>query len=623
MATVIKPTAISNFKSRATANYKWMIVLGGNYSVSAFEDNTRIFRNGSLDTTLNRQEVSTRTYSTGDVISTDVGKGFSFVGQLGGKTGICYGWEGTLFAHRVDRFTPTFFYTATRGPATVTITRETVGTVVVNADVVQKDELKTYQSSDTDDQYIITSDKPIAVYVDDQESTTGGADSLPLYPASTEFFGTFSNGGHIINCASSTNNILVRSSTGDKTTVTLNQLGGISGEPSGFSAGGSFFGEACKVISEKPIFCESQADGDGGEMTPFVSREAFGTEFVIPEDENEWVKLVSDVPATYEVFDSANVYLGGGSLAGSFFDSARTIGATYPGEKVGGIFQVRIGSATEGASNLTRQKNLIRTSAPVYGVFESEDDDETVLFARVKNNSSIHINPKIITEGLILNLDAGNTKSYPGSGTTWTDLSKENNHATLSNFTVGSLNGGTLTADGANSVATINAAASLQPASITIEVMCKPIYNNQNFANVISYPPNDDAHQSPYMIYAIYLKHYGGDITSRPIHTRIGGTAHDSPNGFYDFGVWNHMVLTFHNQSIKYYRDGVLKGTDTNSAATINYSGYENQNVFIGQNPSGSEDFEGEYSNIKLYNRALTDAEVAQNFNAIRGRFGL
>ena len=88
--------------------------------------------------------------------------------------------------------------------------------------------------------------------------------------------------------------------------------------------------------------------------------------------------------------------------------------------------------------------------------------------------------PKIATDGLILHLDAGNNKSYPGSGTTWTDLSKENNHATLSNFTVGSLNGGTLTADGANSVAIINAAASLQPASITMEVMCKPIYNNLN-----------------------------------------------------------------------------------------------------------------------------------------------
>ena len=231
--------------------------------------------------------------------------------------------------------------------------------------------------------------------------------------------------------------------------------------------------------------------------------------------------------------------------------------------------------------------------------------------------------PKIATDGLILNLDAGNTKSYPGSGTTWTDLSKENNHATLSNFTVGSLNGGTLTADGANSFGVINAAASLQPASITIEVMCKPIYNGQNYANVISYPPNDDNHQSPWMIYAIYLQHVSGNITSRPLHSRFGGTMVVSSAGAFDFNSWNHLVVTFHNQAVKFYRDGNVHSTHSISPSTINYSGYENQNVFIGQNPSGSEDFEGEYSNVKLYNRALTDAEVSQNFNAIRGRFGL
>ena len=182
--------------------------------------------------------------------------------------------------------------------------------------------------------------------------------------------------------------------------------------------------------------------------------------------------------------------------------------------------------------------------------------------------------PKIATDGLILNLDAGNTKSYPGSGTTWTDLSKENNHATLSNFTVGSLNGGTLTADGANSVATINAAASLQPASITIEVMCKPIYNNQNYANVISYPPNDDNHQSPWMIYAIYLQHVHGNITQRPIHTRIGGTMQLSDNGAFDFNVWNHLVVTFHNQAVKFYRDGNVYSTHSISPSTINSVSY-------------------------------------------------
>ena len=231
--------------------------------------------------------------------------------------------------------------------------------------------------------------------------------------------------------------------------------------------------------------------------------------------------------------------------------------------------------------------------------------------------------PKIVTDGLILNLDAANTKSYPGSGSTWTDLSKENNHATLSNFSVGNLNGGTLTADGANSFAEINAAASLQPASITIEAMVKPIYNGQNYANVISYPPNDDAHQSPWMIYAIYLQHVNGNITGRPIVTRIGGTSQTSAGGIFDWDTWVHLVVSFHNQTVKFYRDGSLHSSHTISPSVINYSGYENQNVFIGQNPSGSEDFEGEYSNIRLYNRALTDKEVLQNFNALKGRFGL
>ena len=236
--------------------------------------------------------------------------------------------------------------------------------------------------------------------------------------------------------------------------------------------------------------------------------------------------------------------------------------------------------------------------------------------------------PDIVNDGLILYLDAGNTKSYPGSGTTWTDLSNEKNHATLSNFTVGSLNGGTLTADGANSFAIVNAAASLQPIAITIEVMCKPLYNAQNYTNVISYPPNDDNHESPYMIYAIYLQHIGsaystGSATSGPLHSRIRGEMVTSIGGLYDFGVWNHLVISFDNQLVKYYRDGVLKDTDTVSSSSISYSGYENQNVFIGVNPSGAEDFEGEYSNIRLYNRALTDKEILQNFNALKGRFGL
>lgn len=623
MATVIKPTAVSNFKSRATANSKWMIVLGANYSIAAFEDNTRIFRNGVLDTSLNRQEVSTRFYSTGDVISTDVGKGFSFTGTAGGKTGICYAWEGTLFAHRVDRFTPTIYYTATRGPATVTITRKSpaagTDTVVVNADVVQKDELKTYLASDTDDQYIITSDKPIAVYIDDIETTTQGSDSLPLYPASTEFFGTFSGGGHIINCASGTTTVLIRATDGTKREITLSNIGGTNQDNNTgpVSAGGHFIGASCKVISDQPIFCESQADFDGGEMTPFVSREAFGTEFVIPEDENEWVKLVSDVPATYEVYDSANVYLGGGSLAGTFYDSARTVGATFPGERVGGIYQVRIGSATEGASNLTQQKNLIRTSAPVYGVFESEDDDETVLFARAKmNNSSVHINPTIIKSGLVLLLDAANSKSYPGSGTTWTDLSGNGNNGTNANMTFESLNGGIFDF-ATNSVSTIPNSDSLNSpvTGLTIEAVVK---FNGNSADFIFEKGNVNTQYS--------LFSHGSDIVFRTFHDGDGGynsliiqkTSAAPPilNG-----VYNHIIGTWNGSTKRIYVNGNSIGSSSKSGNLVTTSAGAAVGRFGGS--SSGYFFDGKIALVRVYNQGLTVSQIRQNFQAIRERFGI
>ena len=453
------------------------------------------------------------------------------------------------------------------------------------------------------------------MYVDDEESTTGGADSLPLYPASTDFFGTFSNGGHIINCASGTTTVLIRGSDGTKRQTTLSNIGGTNENTTTgpISAGGSFFNTSCRVISDQPIFCESQADGDGGEMTPFVTREAFGTEFVIPEDENEWVKLVSDVPATYEVYDSANVYLGGGSLAGTFYDSARTVGATFPGERVGGIYQVRIGTATEGASNLTKQKNLIRTSAPVYGVFESEDDDETVLFARVKNNSSVHINPKIITEGLVLALDAANKKSYPGSGTTWFDLSGNGNHGTNANMTFETDKLGVFDFNNSTSESTIANSDSLNPVSqLTIEAVVNFDGNSTDFifekGNV----------NSQYSLFS-----HSTDLVFRTVHQGVAG--YDSLYAYKTQGITNgqyhHVLGSYNGSTKKTYIDGKEVATKNKTGNLVTTTPGAAVGDFGGT--STGYPFGGKIALVRVYNIGLNASQVKQNFEAIRGRFGI
>ena len=352
-------------------------------------------------------------------------------------------------------------------------------------------------------------------------------------------------------------------------------------------------------------------------MTPFVSREAFGTEFVIPEDENEWVKLVSDVPATYEVYDSANVYLGGGSLAGTFYDSARTVGATFPGERVGGIYQVRIGSATEGASNLTQQKNLIRTSAPVYGVFESEDDDETVLFARAKmNNSSVHINPTIIKSGLVLLLDAANSKSYPGSGTTWTDLSGNGNNGTNANMTFESLNGGIFDF-ATNSVSTIPNSDSLNSpiSGLTIEAV---VNFNGNSADFIFEKGNVNTQYS--------LFSHGSDIVFRTFHDGDGAyntlliqKASAAPPILN--GVFNHIVGTWNGSLKRLVVNGNSIGSSSKSGNLVTTSNGAAVGRFGGT--SSGYFFDGKIALVRVYNQGLTVSQIRQNFQALRERFGM
>ena len=600
MSIVIKPTdEKSNFRSLATADYKWMITQGTfAYKFTAFEDNTRLFVNGSLNTTLSKQTITSISLAAGDIVSSD--KSFSFVSSAGGDTGICYGWEGTIFGHRVDRYSPTFYITATRRDATVTITRQTSGTVVVNNASVAKDSLYTYNSSDTDDQYIITSNYPIACYVDDQEGEGKAADSLPLFPPATDLFGTFSGGGHIIASQASTS--YNGYGTGGSTiSGTLSSIG--SATETIIAGGNNFSGESSRVIADKPIFAESQADGDGGEMTPFVSKEAFGTQFVIPNSINEWVKLVSDVPANYEVFNTSGTSVGTGTLAGVDISGVE-----------GGIYNAYLGSATPGSA-LTAQGNLIVTDQPVYAVFESIQEDETILFAKAPvNNTSTHVNPKIVTDGLVLALDAANSKSYPGSGSTWTDLSGNGNHGTNANMTFETDNKGVFDFNDTSSVSTIANSTSLNPTSqLTIE----SVVNFDGNTNDFIFEKGDVNTQ-----YSLFS--HNTDIVFRTYHDGDGTyntLLETKANAHITNGVYHHIVGSWDGSTKRIYVDGILRASASKSGNLVTTSPGAAVGRFGGTTTGYY--FGGKIARVNVYNKGLSAAEVLQNFQALRSRFGI
>jgi len=225
---------------------------------------------------------------------------------------------------------------------------------------------------------------------------------------------------------------------------------------------------------------------------------------------------------------------------------------------------------------------------------------------------AVGYNPRVVTDGLVLALDAGNTKSYPGSGTTWTDLSGNGNNGTLTNMdgaNLDSANGGSFTFDGTDEYVNCGNDSSLNVGNnITVNVW---FYVNQtaSFDAIIAKVVND---------YSLgwELDNSSGTfrVTLRPSATQINLVA-----GSLSVGNWYMGTMTFDNTTARLYLNGVQTGsTTTGGPVTLNST----EPLRIGgrvQTPN----FEGNIAQVSIYNRALTASEIQQNFNALRGRFSI
>ncbi len=211
---------------------------------------------------------------------------------------------------------------------------------------------------------------------------------------------------------------------------------------------------------------------------------------------------------------------------------------------------------------------------------------------------AIVYNTSIVNSSLVCYLDAANTKSYPGSGTTWFDLTGNTNGTLTNGATYNSANGGVIALDGVNDYIDV-------PLNMT----------NQNYT-----------------------------IMGAARYVVVGGRTFSGKLNNWLMGHWSASTQN-------YYAEGWVStagtGTaDTNwrfYAATGNYSGdswalYVNGELNAGANANGtngpngfaigsyaatSEFSNSHISNLLVYNRVLTAAEIAQNFNALRGRYGI
>lgn len=228
--------------------------------------------------------------------------------------------------------------------------------------------------------------------------------------------------------------------------------------------------------------------------------------------------------------------------------------------------------------------------------------------------------PPIVTDGLVLHLDAANTKSYQSGSTTWKDLSGNRNNGTLHNSpTFTSEGGGSFTFGGNGNLryCSLPITSGLDANNITLNVIAKSppqntasllyLFNRSeyltlgNYTGTVEGPPNGES-------FAIVKFN-----PTNQFSTVRGGEWRFTDNLYHDF------TFTRENNIDKFYVDGVLVGTfpSTQAIASQLYP------IEIGQRVNNTF-FQTITSSIyKIYNRALTQQEILQNYNATKSRFNL
>jgi hypothetical protein len=225
----------------------------------------------------------------------------------------------------------------------------------------------------------------------------------------------------------------------------------------------------------------------------------------------------------------------------------------------------------------------------------------------------------IVTDGLVLNLDAGFTPSYPKNGTTWYDVGGSNNGTLTNGPTFNSDNSGSIVFDGVDDVVnttfnTTNYFTKNSPFTICIwtKVGYKPTGSGNRYALLGS----GQWKEGGFSIVNSSLASIVFVVNSIDTSLEYGAGI---PPEDYNTNEWMYITGTFSSNYINTYKNGVLYSGPIYSEWTT-----MNSSMKIGNTSQGGYiPMTGNISNVQIYNRELSADEVLQNYNSLKGRFGL
>ena len=256
--------------------------------------------------------------------------------------------------------------------------------------------------------------------------------------------------------------------------------------------------------------------------------------------------------------------------------------------------------------------NIDRLNGIVTSAISSIDGIATSAISAI-NEASFPSSENIVTDGLIFRVDAGDSSSYPGTGTTWTDVINGNNGTILNGTAYNSAQGGYFEFDGVDDKVDFGQPAILESFPMSIDVWFYS--SNANDGIITKGTTRGSANTRDWDITGTgtLLGWFVSNGSSYPVNVK---------DTYPSLNAWHHLSVSWDGTTAtngaKMYLDGTLFAQGTETAST--YSTLHN--IFAGGNRVGYY-LDGRISMIKMYDKVLSAAEALQNFDASKARYGL
>ena len=313
---------------------------------------------------------------------------------------------------------------------------------------------------------------------------------------------------------------------------------------------------------------------------------------------------ISSIPINYNKNERITAIWDSGSSTAKLYRNGTLINAGtstsygWSPRSVGPGLSQAIGTSTQGGWGYVFPMKLYNVS----------------LYNRALTQSEINQNyyqAPIVTNGLVLAVDAGNLVSYESGSTTSYSMTGSLSGSLINGTGYSNVNGGIWNFDGVDDYVQINYGGNLSSDTITLNFFAKHDGPNSGRRTMLGLSNGGNA---AYFTYDMQI----WDSDSQYLSFVGDGTTYTSytfniPN---TFQVWNHFAVVISPTTIKNYLNGQLVYNST----AITLRGIFDR-IWLGTR--SGQFWKGWIPNFQLYNRELSATEVLQNYNAQKGRFGL